>query len=778
LGLGRLLLCNAEDFLERHASGQAEDSASASAGSSGSGPDAVVLFPALGFPAIVGNMRQMFCLLLAKSSFTADPASLQNLLKYQPWPSSSDAIPDASSLNSFGNDRIYSVDSRPVSEVIDARGVCSLPGIGGQGRLSPEVLSAYRDRGYDTLVWFLINLPSGVEGNSTKPPMYNLVIPGEDVVLRELISAIPLPHDDCPRGNDTKTSQNHDVRPLHPFCVHQRDYLNVAHMTDLHVAWRWELMQQRIQADHSAMLPHFNNLNTRFKEHLAQIRDEDNVHMAMLTGDLVDYNRGHDGGSANDLDANYAFNRNWVLFYEILMDHYDRPLFTALGNHDWRLNPYAPVPRFVAPIWREQPNPWLVIIPFLLIAGAGTGVFTGLSYASFAKDETAWTWAGVGFTLLAIQWTPSMIAAMLAIVEEWAGAASTGFLTTWWLWLAFYGLSLVFWGLTAASLYGVLEHGTGVWYTSDKKDDLGDGAAEGTLWGSVCGGSFGVLLALALSIALECGALQMNEVPPYTFLTQEETEQVISEDFHRTNMVGKNSTLLTTELAFRWYSLVINPFMDYSFRAGNNMSCIMLDWNRGEDIIHSSPPAASWAFSEDQWQLVRRWSDGVSPTTAMLLGMHATVFSPDSDVDLGALASTGEDWDSGDLDRACIRNYRGALVSLLRDIKSRSAAVVALSGHTHINDVFQFEGSGTIVKHDQVTTTPSTTTSVLTMNSNEPFFLTTTCANPLGTGDDGKRPKEERRPARREIMFDANGQVDDLVLRKLTPPPDLRDNVL
>ena len=69
--------------------------------------------------------------------------------------------------------------------------------------------------------------------------------------------------------------------------------------------------------------------------------------MILLTGDLIDYGRGHWGVKARDRlgdDSAYHEDRNWFLFYHLFAagDAYKVPAYTILGNHDWRLNPYPP----------------------------------------------------------------------------------------------------------------------------------------------------------------------------------------------------------------------------------------------------------------------------------------------------------------------------------------------------------------------------------------------------------------------------------------------------
>jgi len=106
----------------------------------------------------------------------------------------------------------------------------------------------------------------------------------------------------------------------------------------------------------------FNNKNRRFEEIYKKAKEGCDV--LLLTGDLIDYGRGHIGHSDAPLGdlGNYWLDRNWFLFYELLArnDLYGKPVYTNLGNHDWRLNPYAPLnPLFGTTWWYNLTAPEL-----------------------------------------------------------------------------------------------------------------------------------------------------------------------------------------------------------------------------------------------------------------------------------------------------------------------------------------------------------------------------------------------------------------------------------
>jgi hypothetical protein len=149
---------------------------------------------------------------------------------------------------------------------------------------------------------------------------------------------------------------------LHPLFVQKAvPHLQIGHITDLHVDVRSDVYEynlkkggficeiggQKIWGEHVD----FNNWNTSVTKLYTQAKQSCDV--LLLTGDLIDYGRGHMGipsgkqdSIAADLsdDGAYHVDRNWFLFYCILASgtSYVKPTYTILGNHDWRINPYTP----------------------------------------------------------------------------------------------------------------------------------------------------------------------------------------------------------------------------------------------------------------------------------------------------------------------------------------------------------------------------------------------------------------------------------------------------
>lgn len=138
---------------------------------------------------------------------------------------------------------------------------------------------------------------------------------------------------------------------LHPLFVDRAtgSMLNIGHLTDTHVDVRADVYEENVKQDvHKLGLrfaPVFNNWNKSFSAAYRGASADSNV--ILITGDLIDYGRGHYGverrGELGD-NRLYHADRNWFLFMYLLAagDNYVRPTYTILGNHDWRLNPYTP----------------------------------------------------------------------------------------------------------------------------------------------------------------------------------------------------------------------------------------------------------------------------------------------------------------------------------------------------------------------------------------------------------------------------------------------------
>jgi hypothetical protein len=150
---------------------------------------------------------------------------------------------------------------------------------------------------------------------------------------------------------------------LHPVII-RRDLsavLRVGQLSDTHVDVRADAYEANLKFSGTAVgYTNYRNWNKNFVSTYSAAKPDSDV--VFLTGDLVDYGRGHWGPDlVNRVDARQVVNRvearqhlgaddlyhedrNWFLFYYLLAsgNAYSKPVYTILGNHDWRINPYPP----------------------------------------------------------------------------------------------------------------------------------------------------------------------------------------------------------------------------------------------------------------------------------------------------------------------------------------------------------------------------------------------------------------------------------------------------
>jgi hypothetical protein len=144
-----------------------------------------------------------------------------------------------------------------------------------------------------------------------------------------------------------KRAQKRRFEVLHPVFIRKSasPRLQLGHITDLHVDVRHDVYQHNLEREGKLSTLSFNNWNDSVSQIYAFAkRDTDAL---LLTGDLIDYGRGHvgiDGASYLGDNEYYHRDRNWFLLYDVLVaeDRYRVPVYTSLGNHDWRINPYTP----------------------------------------------------------------------------------------------------------------------------------------------------------------------------------------------------------------------------------------------------------------------------------------------------------------------------------------------------------------------------------------------------------------------------------------------------
>jgi len=135
---------------------------------------------------------------------------------------------------------------------------------------------------------------------------------------------------------------------LHPLFIRRnlQANLKIGHLTDTHVDVRADVYEENLRFSSGAVTySTYNNWNKNFvNSYTSSKKDSDII---LLTGDLIDYGRGHWGLDQRDRladDSLYQVDRNWFLFNYLLASEnaYSVPVYTILGNHDWRLNPYPP----------------------------------------------------------------------------------------------------------------------------------------------------------------------------------------------------------------------------------------------------------------------------------------------------------------------------------------------------------------------------------------------------------------------------------------------------
>lgn len=155
---------------------------------------------------------------------------------------------------------------------------------------------------------------------------------------------------------------------LHPLFVRRAlvsrpaGSVSIAHVTDTHVNARADVYEENLKSNDPSItwdgtrfwykknrVVRYNNFNRSFDRIYADAKRGADV--ILMTGDLIDYGRGplglvDNGRYRNRLDEDWTYqtDRNWFLFYYLLAsrDAYGSPVYTSLGNHDWRLNPYPP----------------------------------------------------------------------------------------------------------------------------------------------------------------------------------------------------------------------------------------------------------------------------------------------------------------------------------------------------------------------------------------------------------------------------------------------------
>ncbi|MBU7015198.1 MAG: metallophosphoesterase [Theionarchaea archaeon] len=277
----------------------------------------VVLTPALACPGLFKKGDEVDVLLLTTKSFHQDELCE---LSYSPW-------------------------KKGKSKSLDRKDIEMVNFVPSDCHISEFVLSAYKKEGLTRLVRARIRL-------SVSKGLYQLAHSSDEQVAHIL------------RRESPDSFLDDSVKLYHPFYIGKSDYLNIAHMSDSHMANRLYLLEDRWNSNYHDVRSQscleegkpgdFSNYNAQVEHLLTMIAQNKDVDIIIHTGDITDYNRGyHNPDGENDLSRDYHLDRNWALFYQILYRTYEKPFFSVLGNHDYRLNPYPPNPLILSRRIRE-----------------------------------------------------------------------------------------------------------------------------------------------------------------------------------------------------------------------------------------------------------------------------------------------------------------------------------------------------------------------------------------------------------------------------------------
>ncbi|MCX6113154.1 MAG: metallophosphoesterase, partial [Proteobacteria bacterium] len=176
-----------------------------------------------------------------------------------------------------------------------------------------------------------------------------------------------------PKGEQ---QQGQQVRRYAPLYVTPKKYISFGLVGDPHTALHWYEFERRWnEYRNSSKIPrnqrnncefgdrcnekfcvcgvcdndkNFCNYNKEFLEALGNIEKDGNVEAVVILGDLIDCNRGYKSGSNVKDINNYQADCNWLHFYALILDSMkQKPYYTVLGNHDYRFNPYQPMPYLI-----------------------------------------------------------------------------------------------------------------------------------------------------------------------------------------------------------------------------------------------------------------------------------------------------------------------------------------------------------------------------------------------------------------------------------------------
>ena len=369
-----------------------------------------ILWPALGCPAVIAprqngsqaaadaDPRWSICLLILSSKPNLSTDDVARHLRLVPWsertrrhipPGQAGSFP-ASALhvqNDYGKQKL----SRPQKDLLSDAIVFGADRSGRNGvvvSLARRVREFYRQQGLPYLYEIRVSEPASARFTGEQYHLFwNNETPDQKVSdeMQLLLEKFAKPTRRAlapewqkdfeflvdeykfdygalhpPYQQDDKQKRCTEV--LHPVFIQRvKGPLQIGHVTDTHVDVRADVYEENLkkagghmswdgrQLRYKGTPVRYNNWNKDFVEAYREVKE--NAHVILLTGDLIDYGRGHVGLTAGGRhrhrlgeDGAYHEDRNWFLFYYLLASdkNYTRPVYTILGNHDWRFNPYPP----------------------------------------------------------------------------------------------------------------------------------------------------------------------------------------------------------------------------------------------------------------------------------------------------------------------------------------------------------------------------------------------------------------------------------------------------
>jgi predicted MPP superfamily phosphohydrolase len=371
-----------------------------------------ILWPALGFPAVVaprttpgtspmvqGDATRSICVLVASNRRWLSKAEAARYLRCVPWEQRSRRHIPAGQPGSFREEELVVHNTGQPPELEQTRPKDRLGGIvtfganagGGNGiaaNLSKYVRDFYRQQGLEHLHEIRVyetasaQLPDGRYHLFWNNEAVGENVPSDEMTLllerfarprrtrlgalwqtnaRHLMDEYEFEYGGLHSPYKDQGAPRVRAEILHPLVI-RRDLtatLRIGQLTDTHVDVRADVYEANLRGPDAAQArANYQNWNRNFTGAYNDAKKDSDA--ILLTGDIVDYGRGHWGPDlVNGVEARlhlgkdglYHEDRNWFLFYYLLAsgDAYSRPVYSILGNHDWRINPYPPFPIGGAP---------------------------------------------------------------------------------------------------------------------------------------------------------------------------------------------------------------------------------------------------------------------------------------------------------------------------------------------------------------------------------------------------------------------------------------------